>query len=62
MLLSIDPIECNCGTDMRLIETGTEKSLPLVGTTVAYRAYECPECGATQRLKLDVDGSEWVSV
>jgi hypothetical protein len=61
MLLAIDPTECECGTEMRLVETGTEKSVPLVGSTIAFRRYECPECGATGRYELDVNGGEWVA-
>ena len=62
MHLAMTPTECECGTDMRLVETGTEKTLPLIGTTVPYREYECPDCGEVAHRKLDVDSGEWIPV
>ncbi len=52
----LEPVACECGTEMELAQSGTMKSLPLVGDEVVYRLYSCPGCGAGRRYERRDDG------
>lgn len=52
----LEPVACDCGAEMELAQSGTAKSMPLVGDEVTYRLYSCPDCGAGKRYERGDDG------
>lgn len=58
MAASQPSMECDqCGAQMDQQDSWSSKSPPLIGTTVEYTEYTCPECGngALFKRKSDED-------
>lgn len=59
MATSKPRMECpRCGATMDEKDAWTTKSPPLIGKTVAFTEYACPECGNEQLYKRTGEG-EW---
>lgn len=47
-----------CGAEMNLRDSGSRKSLPVIGQKLDWRRYVCPECGIETRY-LRKQGMDW---
>lgn len=48
-----------CGAEMDTIEVWSTKSPPLIGKTIEYAEYACPECGAEALLQRKESNGDW---
>jgi hypothetical protein len=48
-----------CDREMDEIESGRQRSIPLVGSEMAYVRFACPDCGQGARFERPADGGEW---
>lgn len=44
---------------MELVDRGTEKSVPLIGSEVEFKRYRCPDCGQAVRFERSDPDGEW---
>lgn len=48
-----------CGATMDVVEVWSTKSPPLIGKTIEYAEYSCPECGAEALLHRKESVEDW---
>ena len=52
--------ECTlCGIEMDLVDEGSERSVPIIGSDVEYRRYRCAECGQAVRYERTNPDDDW---
>ncbi|ELZ21651.1 hypothetical protein C477_04894 [Haloterrigena salina JCM 13891] len=55
-----DPPTCSvCDVEMRLSGEGTSKTVPLIGSQVEFRQFNCPECGRGVRYERSDPDEAW---
>ena len=48
-----------CGAEMDLVDAWSTKSPPLIGRTIEYAEYRCPECGHDALLERSPGDEDW---
>ncbi|GAB3666686.1 hypothetical protein GCM10028856_08720 [Halopiger thermotolerans] len=55
-----EPPTCStCDIEMELRNEGTAKTIPVVGSEVEFRQFNCPECGQGIRFERTGSDEEW---